>query len=176
MNVMSEKSCDSCEVPFIKLSPYAVIPSYAHEYDAGMDICASEDVLILPGETKLVPTGLAAAIPEGYEGQIRPRSGISLKTMIRIPNSTGTIDSGYRDQISIIIHNASFLSSSGIASDPITLDEKSNLHGPYLIRRGDKIAQIVFARVTHAVISEVHSLEGIGVDRKGGFGSTGIKA
>jgi dUTP pyrophosphatase len=173
---MNEIICDTCMVPFVRLSPFSILPSYAHEYDAGMDICASEDVLILPGETKLVPTGLAAAIPEGYEGQIRPRSGISLRTMIRIPNSPGTIDSGYRDQISIIMHNASFLAVTQTDKEPITLDERNNRHGIYLIRRGDKIAQVIFARVARATISEVNSLDGIGIDRKGGFGSTGIQS
>lgn len=173
---MNENQYETCDVPFVCLSPNAIIPSYAHEYDAGMDICASEDVLILPGETKLVPTGLAAAIPEGYEGQIRPRSGISLRTMMRIPNSPGTIDSGYRDQISIIMHNASFLALTQMDTTPVTLDERNNRHGTYLIRRGDKIAQIVFARVAHAMVYQVNSLDGIGIDRMGGFGSTGIKS
>jgi len=85
----------------------AVIPKYAKPWDAGMDICAAEDVIIRPGETVIVPTGLKMAIPEGYEIQVRPRSGISLNTPLRITNSPGTIDSGYRDEIGIIITNTS---------------------------------------------------------------------
>jgi dUTP pyrophosphatase len=165
---------DNIVVPMVLLSKYAVLPSYAHEHDAGMDIYATEDVLLLPGETKLVPTGLAAAIPQGYEAQIRPRSGISLKTMLRIPNSPGTIDAGYRDQICIIMHNASFLHSDLSDQEYLTLEEKGNRHGTYLIRRGDKIAQMVFAQISHVNPSAVLTLDGIGVDRKGGFGSTGI--
>ncbi len=165
---------DNIFVPMVRLNQNAILPSYAHDHDAGMDICASRDVLIMPGETLLVPTGLAAAIPEGFEAQIRPRSGLSLKTMLRIPNSPGTIDAGYRDEICIIMHNASYLLSKQDEMTPITLDDKNNRHGAYLIRKGDKIAQMVFARIAHARLGEVSSLEGIGVDRQGGFGSTGI--
>lgn len=171
---MFEESNEEILVPMVLLSEFAVLPSYAHEHDAGMDIYASEDVLLLPGETKLVPTGLTAAIPQGYEAQIRPRSGISLKTMLRIPNSPGTIDAGYRDQICIIMHNASFLLSDNTDQEYLTLEEKGNRHGTYLIRRGDKIAQMVFARISHVIPSAVLTLDGIGVDRQGGFGSTGI--
>jgi len=170
---MFEESNENIVVPMVLLSEYAVLPSYAHEHDAGMDIYAAEDVILLPGETKLVPTGLAAAIPQGYEAQIRPRSGISLKTMLRIPNSPGTIDAGYRDQICIIMHNASFLSTENSDQKQLTLDEKGNRHGIYLIRRGDKIAQMVFARISHVNPTAVSTLKGIGADRQGGFGSTG---
>ena len=170
---MSVESNDIIAVPMVLLSEYAVLPSYAHEHDAGMDIYAAEDILLLPGETKLVPTGLAAAIPQGYEAQIRPRSGISLKTMLRIPNSPGTIDAGYRDQICIIMHNASFLLPDNADPELLTLEEKNNRHGIYQIRRGDKIAQMVFARISHVSPTAVMTLEGIGVDRQGGFGSTG---
>jgi len=164
---------ENIDIPMVRLSGNAVLPSYAHHHDAGMDICASEDILLLPGETKLVPTGFAMAIPEGYEAQIRPRSGISLRTMLRIPNSPGTIDAGYRDEIRVIMHNASgpALSTEG---EPLSVSEKKNRSGAYLIRRGDKIAQMVFARVPHAMIREVPTLEGIGTDRQGGFGSTGL--
>jgi len=171
---MNDENTDNLIVPMVLLNPFAVLPVYAHEHDAGMDIYSTEDVLIRPGETKLVPTGLAAAIPEGYEAQIRPRSGISLKTMMRIPNSPGTIDAGYRDQICVIMHNASFLPSAYDESSPLTLDEKSNRHGAYLIRRGDKIAQMIFAGISHARLTAYPTLDGIGEDRLGGFGSTGI--
>lgn len=171
---MLNEGLENITVPLVRLSEFAVLPSYAHEYDAGMDIYASDDVLLKPGETKLVPTGLAAAIPQGYEAQIRPRSGISLKTMLRIPNSPGTIDAGYRDQICIIMHNASFLPKEQDNTSVLTLDEKTNRHGTYLIRRGDKIAQMIFAKISHANLTEVSSLDGIGVNRQGGFGSTGV--
>ena len=171
---MNETKSNNIVVPMVRLSQFAVLPAYAHDNDAGMDICASEDVLIMPGETRLVPTGLAAAIPEGYEAQIRPRSGISLKTMLRIPNSPGTIDAGYRDEICIIMHNASFRPSEPRDLAPLTLQEKNNRHGTYLIKRGDKIAQMVFAGISRALLTAVPTLEGFGEDRQGGFGSTGI--
>lgn len=171
---MSETKSNNIIVPIVRLNEFAVLPEYAHDHDAGMDICASEDVLIMPGETRLVPTGLAAAIPEGYEAQIRPRSGISLKTMLRIPNSPGTIDAGYRDEICIIMHNASFLPSERNDLSPVTLEEKNNLHGAYLVKRGDKIAQMVFAGISHALLKAVPTLTGLGEDRQGGFGSTGV--
>ena len=79
------------------------LPTYSNIGDAGMDIRAAENVEIMPGETKIIPTGLKVAIPAGYEIQIRPRSGLSLKTPLRIANSPGTIDSGYRDYSNLII-------------------------------------------------------------------------
>jgi dUTP pyrophosphatase len=163
----------SLHIHIMRLRKDAVMPSYAHATDAGMDVYASEDVLLLPGETKLVPTALALAIPEGYEAQIRPRSGISLHTMLRIPNSPGTIDAGYRDELCIIMHNASYLLPASSTNAGLNLDEKMNRHGTYSVRSGDKIAQIIFAKVAHAVLTEVDSLDGIGMNRLGGFGSTG---
>src|SRR5690242_5171457 len=85
----------------------AVLPFYANPGDAGMDVCAAEETLIGPGETIIIPTGLKLAIPDGYEIQVRPRSGISFKTPLRISNSPGTIDSGYRDELGIIMTNTS---------------------------------------------------------------------
>ncbi len=85
----------------------AIIPEYANVDDAGMDICAAEDLVINPGETAIVPTGLKVAIPEGFELQVRPRSGISLRTKLRLSNSPGTIDSGYRNEVGIILSNIS---------------------------------------------------------------------
>lgn len=152
----------------------AIMPSYAHANDAGMDIFASEDIYVMPGQSVLVPTGLKMAIPDGYEMQIRPRSGLSLNTMLRIPNSPGTIDSGYRDEIKIIIYNASTPSDAICKDNICTTESKGNLQGIYLIRRGDRIAQMVFASVIHAQLIAVDSLDGIGNNRNGGFGSTGI--
>ena len=101
----------------------AVIPTYAHEGDAGMDLYAAEDVIIAPGKSVLVPTGLKMAIPVGYEVQIRPRSGISLKTTLRIPNAPGTIDSGYRDEVNVIMYNCSVREDS-LEDVPFTLNVK----------------------------------------------------
>jgi dUTP pyrophosphatase len=83
----------------------AVIPAYAREGDAGMDICSAEDIDISPGQTKIIPTGLKLAIPPGYEIQVRPRSGLSYKTLLRLANTPGTIDSGYRDELGVIMSN-----------------------------------------------------------------------
>lgn len=164
------------EVYISMISPNATMPSYAHENDAGMDIFASENTYVKPGQSVLVPTGLKMAIPDGYEMQIRPRSGLSLNTMLRIPNSPGTIDSGYRDELKIIVYNASAISDINNDSIFHTTESKGNQQGTYLIRRGDRIAQMVFAPVIHAQIIAVNSLDGIGKDRKGGFGSTGMSS
>ena len=151
----------------------AVIPTYAHEGDAGMDLYAAEDVIIAPGKSVLVPTGLKMAIPVGYEVQIRPRSGISLKTTLRIPNAPGTIDSGYRDEVNVIMYNCSVREDS-LEDVPFTLNVKGCPHGTYKISKGDRIAQMVFAKVETCVVSEVSSVADIGNDRGGGFGSTGV--
>ncbi len=151
----------------------AVIPKYANNGDAGMDIYAAEDVTVEPGKSVLVPTGLKMAIPYGYEVQIRPRSGISYKTPLRVPNSPGTIDCGYRDEVNVIIYNAS-LREDASPESPFTLDDKGCKHGTYIIRKGDRVAQMVFAKVEYCEPVIVESVAGIGENRGGGFGSTGI--
>ncbi len=153
----------------------AVLPKYANPGDAGMDVYAAVEVVIGPGETAVVPTGLKLAIPEGYEIQVRPRSGLSLKTPLRLPNSPGTIDSGYRDELGIIVNNISDGSSPDNSEKPYTLDEKGNKKGTYIIRKGDRIAQIVLQEVPRIVFTKVAAVKDIGNDRGGGFGSTGVK-
>lgn len=148
------------------------LPSYANPGDAGMDVCAAEEVLIRPGETMVVPTGLKMAIPEGYEIQVRPRSGISLRTNLRVSNSPGTIDSGYRDELGIIITNTSPVCCG--CEEILTLDSKSDGIGAYRIRKGDRIAQIVLQVVPKMTFTVVDSVKDIGTDRGGGFGSTGV--
>jgi len=136
-----------------KLVEDAIIPKYQTVGSAGFDFHTVEDVTVFPKETKLVSTGLAFEIPEGYELQVRPRSGMSLKTKIRISNSPGTIDSDYRGLVSIIVDNISF-------------------HGslPYEIKKGDRIAQGVICKVNQAVFIEDELSE---TERgEGGFGST----
>lgn len=137
-----------------KCHPEAKTPEYSRPGDAGMDICAIADVLIGPQETALVRTGLKVAIPEGYEIQIRPRSGLSLKTPLRIPNSPGTIDAGYRDEIGVIITNTSLKES-------------------YEIKKGDRIAQLVLQKVPRIEWVETDKVTNYGLDRGGGFGSSG---
>ena len=149
-----------------------VVPSYAKKGDAGMDVCSAQETLIAPGETVIIPTGIKLAIPEGYEIQVRPRSGISFKTPLRLSNSPGTIDSGYRDELGIIMTNT----SESVLDDKIyDIDTKGNSKGTYRIRKGDRIAQIVLQVVPKMRFTVVDSVENIGSNRGGGFGSTGVR-
>lgn len=149
-----------------------ILPTYAHDDDSGMDVRASKDVTIRIGETVIVPTGLKMAIPDGYEIQVRPRSGVSLKTPLRISNSIGTIDAGYRDEIGVIITNTS--SDMSFGSFYYTIDTKGNKQGTYEIKKGDRIAQLVLQKVPKIKWNKVDSVKDIGTDRLGGFGSTGV--
>jgi dUTP pyrophosphatase len=128
------------------------LPRYATDGAAGMDVLSAEDVTLAPGARNAVATGLAVAIPPGYEIQVRPRSGLALKHGISVPNTPGTIDSDYRGEIKVILIN----------------------HGtePFAIHRGDRIAQLVLAPVTLAEWNEVAELGETGRGA-GGFGSTG---
>ena len=128
------------------------LPVYATAGAAGMDVVAAEDVTLAPGGRHAVATGLAVAIPPGYEIQVRPRSGLALKHGVTVPNTPGTIDSDYRGELKVIMIN----------------------HGaePFEIRRGDRVAQLVLAPVTRAGWLEVAELDET-VRGEGGFGSTG---
>lgn len=159
----------------------AKLPKYARTGDAGMDIFAAEEVIIKPGDTVVIRTGLKIAIPEGYEVQIRPRSGISFNTPLRIANSPGTIDSGYRDELGILINNTSHIDrAANINSDIIknnkllSIGDKGNQTGTYIIRKGDRVAQMVLQKVPKAKFTVISSIEKVGKDRGGGFGSTGV--
>jgi dUTP pyrophosphatase len=162
-----------------RLHPDAVIPKYAHEFDAGFDLVAVEDVIIEPGETKLVRTGLAISLPPGYELQVRPRSGISLRTKLRVV--LGTVDAGYRGEIGVIVDNIAskdgLLTAYPYKIDGV-LDEpmKNEVfpQGTYIIRKGDRIAQAVIKPVEQAHFVEVDELDETGRGT-GGFGSTGVK-
>jgi dUTP pyrophosphatase len=152
------------------------LPFYANAGDAGMDIVSAAEVLIAPGETKLIPTGIKVAIPKGYEIQVRPRSGLSLNTPLRIPNSPGTIDSGFRDEIKVLMTNTSKCFETNDSSIEIyTLSSKGNQQGTYKISPGDRIAQIVLQRVPSIKWQVVESVDDIGDNRGGGFGSSGVK-
>lgn len=128
------------------------LPAYATPGAAGMDVVSAEDVTIAPGARHAVATGLAMAIPPGYEIQVRPRSGLALKHGITVPNTPGTIDSDYRGELKVILIN----------------------HGaePFAIRRGDRVAQLVLAPVTRGAWLEVEELDET-ARGEGGFGSTG---
>lgn len=136
-----------------KLSPEAVIPQYQTTGAAGFDFHAIEDMEINPRQTVLVKTGLSMEIPEGYELQVRPRSGMSLKTKMRVANSPGTIDSDYRGEICIIMEYIGMLGAL-----------------PYQIKKGDRIAQGVICPVYQATFIEDELSD---TERgEGGFGST----
>ncbi len=136
-------------------NPDLPLPAYATPGSAGMDVVAAESVAIAPGARHAVATGLALAIPDGFEVQVRPRSGLALKHGITVPNTPGTIDSDYRGELKVILIN----------------------HGdtPFAIARGDRIAQLVLAPVTRAIWVEADRLDST-TRGSGGFGSTGGSA
>jgi len=133
------------------------LPSYATEHAAGMDLCAAvtNDIILQPGQRTLIPTGLSIALPEGYEAQIRPRSGLALKNGITVLNSPGTIDADYRGEVQVILAN--------LGSEAFS------------ITRGMRIAQMVVAKYSRVEwqVSETLSSTARG---QGGFGSTGVKS
>lgn len=135
-----------------KLHPDAILPRYAHEGDAGMDVFSLENAVLEPGERKTVPTGLSFEVPLGYEIQIRPRSGLALNHGITLSNTPGTLDSGYRGELKIGMINLS----------------KQN----YEIKKGERIAQLVLAKHETAEIQEVEELSQT-TRGENGFGSTG---
>jgi len=130
------------------------LPSYSTPGSAGMDVCAGveSDIIISPGETVLIPTGFSIELPEGYEAQIRPRSGLAIKHQIGILNSPGTIDSDYRGEVKIMLSN---------------FGEKT-----FIINRGDRIAQMIIHRYEKAKWEEVDKLNDTRRG-EGGFGHTG---
>ena len=128
------------------------LPKYARDGDAGMDICAAEDDFLAPFNWKAISTGLYVEIPEGYEIQIRSRSGLAFKYGVSVLNSPGTIDSGYRGEIKVILKNSD--------------------HRRYEIKKGERIAQMVVSEFTKASLTEVAELSD--TERgEGGLGSTG---
>ena len=139
---------------FPERDPDLPLPAYLSSGAAGMDLAAAleGEVALAPGEIQLIPTGLALAIPEGFEGQIRPRSGLALKHGITLINSPGTIDSDYRGEIGLPV---------------INLGPR-----PYTIHRGERLAQLVIQRVYRAILQETDHLETTERDQ-GGFGHSG---
>ena len=151
--------------------------TYAHDTDAGVDIYAREEITINPGETKIINTGIKVAIPEGYAILIQPRSGQSVKTKLRIANTPGLIDSGYRDEIGVIIENIEppFKDIDYEFDENGEIHIKSILHGEsYTISKGQRFAQMRLVQVPKIAFVEVESVGEIGVNRNGGFGSSGI--
>ena len=136
-----------------RLNSDAVLPRYKTQGSSGMDLCSTEKLDIGINEIKLVNTGIAVAVPEGYEAQVRSRSGLALKGIF-VLNSPGTVDCDYRGEIKVILAN--------FGSDV------------FHIEKGDRIAQLVIAPVVHAELAEVDNLDST-LRGGGGFGSTGIK-
>lgn len=135
-----------------KLVPEATLPKYAHFGDAGMDVCSCEDAIIPARGRRLVKTGLKVALPDGFEMQVRPRSGLAIKHGISVLNTPGTIDSGYRGEVGVILVNHS--------------DED------FEVKTGDRIAQLVVAPFVSVKVVEA-AVNDVTERGEGGFGSTG---
>ena len=140
------------KIEIVKLDPAAIVPRYAHEFDAGLDLFSVEEIAILPGEAKLIRTGIAIALPPHTEAQVRPRSGLALRYSITVLNTPGTVDAGYRGEIGVILIN----------------------HGKKIFQviPGMKIAQMVIAAIVRA---ELVTVDRLNETYRGdsGFGSTG---
>jgi len=166
-------------IPYEICHEKAKEPAYAHVTDSGMDVFALEDITLAPGEQKIIPIGIKVAIPAGYELQVRPKSGISAKTKLRIANAPGTIDAGYRDEIGIIVENVEppikDIQYDFNDDGSVNINSMSIIHGSsYTIGEGQKIAQLVLAEVPKVTLLKVEKVSDIGEDRGGGFGSTGL--
>ncbi|MBG9736452.1 dUTP diphosphatase [Paenibacillus alvei] len=198
MNVEHTKGLREIPVKIKRLHPDAAIPKYATDLAAGFDLVAVDDVIIAPGETKLIPLGFAVEIPEGFEFQVRPRSGVTWKTKLRVGNSPGTVDGDFRGEVKVIVDNTAHLVTYGAVQYYETVDgsfadtemmricfstvgshdiyeecRKQVSKGTYIIRKGDRIAQGVIAPVYRADFIEVEEL-GETKRGDGGFGHTGV--
>ena len=150
---LAQLATEPVDVLIRRLDPELPLPAYALPGDAGADLRTAVDVRLAPGERAVVPTGIAVAMPEGYAAFVHPRSGLAARFGVSLVNTPGTIDSGYRGEIKIIIVN---------------LDRNS----PVSFARGDRVAQLVFQRVERARVTEVDELPG-SERGEGGHGSTG---
>lgn len=144
---------DTVDVLIQRLDPALPMPGYALPGDAGFDVCTSVDVTLAPGERRVVPTGIAVALPDGYAAFVHPRSGLAAKHGLTVVNAPGTVDAGYRGEIRVCLLNTD-------AREPVTL------------ARGDRIAQIVVQPVARARLHEAAMLPG-SHRGEGGYGSTG---
>lgn len=145
---------DRIKLPIKRLDPSVELPSYAYGGDAGLDLRSNEDVMLEPFERRLVATGLAIAIPDGYAGFVQPRSGLALREGLSMANTPGLIDAHYRGELKVCAINL----------DP---------HNPIHIERGERIAQLVIQKVPVVELEEVDELDE--TDRGcGGFGSSGV--
>ena len=150
---MPEDLPSDLDVQIVRLDPDLPLPAYAHHGDAGADVCSTVDVTLAPGERALVPTGIALALPPGFVALIHPRSGLAARHGLSIVNTPGTVDAGYRGEIKVLLVNH---------------DRDASV----TLRRGDRIAQIVFQRFERARFVEVDRLPD-SARGEGGYGSTG---
>lgn len=201
---------------YINIRGEGRMPQYASAHAAGCDLYATMDMAIRPGETKIMPLDFSMAIDSDLEAQIRPRSGLSLKTELRIPNGPGTIDSDYRDTVGILLQNTynianlpyqiaanpgllddllanyketelgdyltqycgatlSGTEASSILKQKLYIDEHGNPYGTIYIKKGDRIAQMIFSEYKRAEFIPHPDPREIGTDRGGGFGHTRSK-
>lgn len=145
---------DIVNLPIKRLDPAVELPAYAYEGDAGLDLRSNEDVVLAPLERRLISTGLAIAIPDGYAGFVQPRSGLALREGLSMANTPGLIDAHYRGELKVCAVN---------------LDPERSIH----VERGERIAQLVIQRVPTVHLCEVDELDE--TDRGcGGFGSSGV--
>ena len=186
----AEFSSQSISVGFKRLSDGATIPTKAHPTDSGFDLYASEDVIIEPGDTVIVPTGIAVDLPKGFETQVRPRSGVTAKTKLRV--QLGTIDNGYKGEIGVIVDNnrtpiktidinGGWTGLSSVTtSDVYTVCGTGQyagervIDGTYLIRKGDRIAQLVVQALPEVTAVEIDDFTQDSERGEGGFGSSGV--
>lgn len=148
-------SDENITLPIKRLSPEVELPSYAYSGDAGLDLRSNEDVTLAPLERRLVGTGLAVAIPDGYAGFVQPRSGLALREGLSMANTPGLVDAHYRGELKVCAVN---------------LDPEKPIH----IAKGERIAQLVIQKVPQVTLREVDELDE--TDRgEGGFGSSGIQ-
>lgn len=164
------------QVPIKLVSENAKIPTYAHLGDGALDLYAPADYTIKPGETVIIPCDIKVALPYGYAFLIHPRSGLSAKSKLRVANSIGLVDSQYKGNIGVIIENV----DAPIKDVTYEFDENNRpvitsiLHGQsYTISKGERFAQMRLVEVPTADFFQVESVEGMGDDRGGGFGSSG---
>src|SRR5690625_91790 len=169
----------SIRVGFKRLTDDAIIPTKAHPTDSGYDLYANEDTVIEPGDTAIVKTGIALELPPGYEAQVRPRSGVTSRTKLRI--QLGTIDQDYRGEIGVIVDNTFMKPWAeilyGVDGKPI--HDKNvdypKITGSYIIRKGDRIAQLVIQQLTAVEAYEVEGDLEETERGEGGFGSSGVR-
>lgn len=182
--LMSYQEANSIKV-FVdieRMSEDVKLPVYAHIGDAGLDIFANEEIIVDPGQTILIKTGIKIALPAGYEVQVRDKSGVALKTKLRVANAPGTIDSNYREEIGVILENIDpkikemdIVEEFDNEGNPTGYSIKSILYGKsFIIEKGQKIAQLVLNRVPTIVWNEVEDISRLEDNRTGGFGSTGL--